>query len=250
VQKVVVVSDAVQMWPIPITEPGREMKIVLPEPATLVVRYDIPGDTEQAQLRLELEKTSKMPDWGGITAVTQPLVSNQCQIVLTNLAPGTYDFYRKKHLSVGDNGFGAALDHATLELQDGQVQDVDLVRATGFPVAGEITGFQDSGYPAAFIQVRPPGVTGAYFDPAEMKLPFYDAVACEKDGRFQTARLSPGTYTLVAVAIQPPQPRKPEEEAEWGTRPPSPKCVGTAQVTVSADAAPARVSIELRPPKP
>ena len=45
-QNLVVVSDIVQVWPVPITEPGQEMKIVLPEAATLVVRYDIPGDTE------------------------------------------------------------------------------------------------------------------------------------------------------------------------------------------------------------
>jgi hypothetical protein len=244
-QNVVVVSDIVQMWPVPITEPGQEMKIVLPEPATLAVRYDIPGDTEQAELWLEFRS-------GTVAALTEPLVANGGEIVLTNLAPGTYDFARNKRLVAAGEFDSAFCERANLELQSGQVQKVDWIRAAGFPVAGEITGFQDAGFSSAFIQVRPAGVTGAIFDEAEEKLPFYDAVACGPDGRFQTARLSPGTYTLVAEAYTP---RPPEDIGTAQVRTISggrirlPMPVGTAQVTVSADAAPAAVSIALRPPK-
>jgi hypothetical protein len=221
------------------------MKIVLPEPATLVVRYDIPGDTEQAQIWLETASW-EMPGWAGIRADTQPFVSNQFQIVLTNLAPATYDFARDKRLMAAGEFDSAFCERATLVLQSGQVQNVDWVRATGFPVTGEITGFQDAGFTAAFIKVRPAGVTGAIFDEAEGKLPTYDLVACEKDGRFQTARLSPGTYTLVAEAYRP---IAPEEENEMRMRTRMAMPIGTAQVTVSADAAPGPVNIELRPPK-
>jgi hypothetical protein len=245
-QKVVVVSDVVQVWPVLITEPGQVVKIVLPEPATLVVRYDIPGDTEQAQLRLEL-KTWEMPGWAGNRSVIEPLVSNQRQIVLTNLAPGTYDFFRDKRLMAAGEFDSAGCERATLVLQSGQVQNVDWVRATGFPVAGEITGFQDAGFSAAFIKVRPAEPTGAVLDMAR-ELPVYDAVACGQDGRFQTARLSPGNYTLVAEAYRPIPPEDIPTADEGRER--MPMTVGKAQVTVSADAAPAPVRIELRPPKP
>ena len=243
-QKVVVVSDVVQVWPVPITEPGQELKIVLPEPATLVVRYDIPGDSEQAQVWLETASW-EMPGWAGIRADTQPYVSNQFQIVLTNLAPGTYDFARDKRLTASGEFDSAYCERTTLVLQSGQVQNVDWVRATGFPVAGEITGFQDAGFTAAFVRVRPAGVTAA-MDMATKELPTYDLVACEKDGRYQTARLSPGTYTLVAEAYRP---IPPEEENGMRMRTRMAMPVGTAQVTVSADAAPEPVSIELSPPK-
>ena len=153
-QNLVVVSDIVQVWPVPITEPGQEMKIVLPEAATLVVRYDIPGDTEQAQLWLQFRSVV-------VAYVTQPFVTNGGQIVLTNLAPGTYDFARNKGLLVAGQVGSASCDHATLVLQSGQVQDVDWVRATGFPVAGEVTGLQDAGFSAVFIYVRPAEATGA-----------------------------------------------------------------------------------------
>ena len=86
---------------------------------------------------------------------------------------------------------------------------MDWVHSTGFPVAGEITGFQDAGFSVAFIKVRPAEPTGALLDMAG-ELPFYDIVACGQDGRFQTARLSPGTYTLVAEAYRPMSRRK------WG----------------------------------
>jgi hypothetical protein len=242
VQQVVVVSDIVQVWPVPITEPGQEMKIVLPEPATLAVHYDIPGDLEQAQLWLEFRS-------GIIADLTEPLVANGGEIVLTNLAPGTYDFARNKRLMIGRDFNGTFCDRATLELKCGQVQNVDWVRATGFPVAGEITGYKDAGFSSAFIQARPAGVTGAFMDMAEEQLPYYDLVACGPDGRFQTARLSPGTYTLVAEAYRPIPPEEERGMHERKTRTRMAEPVGTAQVTVSADAAPAPVSITLRPPK-
>jgi RNA polymerase sigma factor (sigma-70 family) len=240
-QKVVVTSSAVQVWLAPKPEPGQELKIVLPEPAALVVRYDIPGEAEQAQLRLEL-KTWEMPEWKGITAVLKPLVPNQGQIMLTNLAPGTYDFVRQKELLIGDMGRGALCDRTTVVLQGGQVQSVDFVRAAGSPVAGEITGLQDAGVAGAFIYVRPAGVSGDPRKVEQAKLPFYEAVTCGRDGQFQTARLAPGAYTIVAEAYRA---ETPEERGRTGWRLPS--HIGTAQVTVSATAAPAPVRIELRP---
>jgi hypothetical protein len=228
------------VWLAPKPEPGQELKIVLPEPATLAVRYDIPGDAEQAQLRLQL-KTWEMPEWKGIIAVLKPLVPNQGQIVLTNLTPGTYDFVREKELRIGDMGHGALCDRATVVLQGGQVQSVDCVRPAGYPVAGEITGLQDAGVTGAFIYVRPTQATGDPRNIEESRLPLYDAVTCGQDGQFQTARLAPGTYTVVAEAYRP---ETPEERGHTGERLPS--HIGTAQVAVSADAPPAPVRIELR----
>ena len=69
-----------------------------------------------------------------------------------------------------------------------------------------------------------------------------DAVACGQDGQFQTALLAPGAYTIVAEASRA---ETPEERGRTGLRRPS--HIGMAQVTVSADAAPTPVRIELRP---
>ena len=108
-------------------------------------------------------------------------------------------------------------------------------------MAGEITGFQDAGFSAMFIYVRPAEATGAIMDAAEGKLPVYDVAACGPDGRFQTARLSPGAYTLVAEAYRP----RRTDVMETGI--PLPSAIGTAKVTVSADAPLGPVTIELRP---
>ena len=239
-QKLAVVSDVVQLWFAQIAPPGQETKILLPEPASMLVRYDIPGDADRAELRLELI-TWEMPDWKGITAVLKPFVTNQGEILLTNLAPGTYDFAREKQQSVGMNGRGSLCDRLKLSLQSGQFTNIDCVRATGFPLTGHITGITNSGVPGAFIYVRPASAAGS-LETSDPWSPYYDAVSCGEDGNFQTARLLPGTYTVVAEAYRP---ETPEEMSRSGIRLPSHG--GTAQVTISADTPPSPVTIELLP---
>ena len=154
-----VVSDVVQVWFAPVTEPGQEMKIVLPEPASLVVRYDIPGDTEQVQLRLELA-TWKMPEWAGIIADPSLCGQTNGQIVLTNLAPGTYHFARNKRLSVAGDFDEAFCYRATLVPKAGRSGTciVSVLLDSRWP--GEIAGFQNSGLSAVFIYVRSAEFTG------------------------------------------------------------------------------------------
>ncbi len=239
--RLVVVSDVVHAWLAPKIELGQEAKIILPEPASLVVRYSIPGDATSAKLRLEL-KTWEMPEWKGITIVLGPFVTNGTEIAITNLAPGTYDFVRSKETLVGDMGRVAYCDRTTLALQSGKVQITSCVRDSGFPMSGEITGLKESGAAGAFIFVKPAGVSGDPRNSEEMKLPWYDATSCGPDGRFQTARLSPGDYTIVANVYRP---FTEEQRMRTGGR--LPDFIGTAQITISADAPSAPVTIELRP---
>ena len=79
-----------------------------------------------------------------------------------------------------------------------------------------------------------------------------------KDGQFQTALLEPGIYTLaVEVYVQCDPVKKPapvgdgDDDPYWGDIaypcPAQLTCVGSAIVTVTADAAPPPVKIELHP---
>src|SRR5204863_9677809 len=86
--------------------------------------------------------------------------------------------------------------------------------------------------------------------------PCFDAVMIGKDGRFQTAQLEPGDYTLIAEVFvpgkAPERKRVTDDEPDWGGMmwswsSPQLAYVGSAKVSLNAAAAPAPVTIELRP---
>jgi hypothetical protein len=240
-ERVVVSADTLQFWFAPEAEPGKELKITLPEPATLIVCYDIPDDVPKTQLRLQL-KTWELSHVKEVTCIQEPTVMNQSRIVLTNLAPGTYDLARPKMLRVGTEAHGLFCDRLTVVLQAGQTQRVDFVRATGHPIRGEVVGLKDANAPVAFIYVRSAEATGDPRRIEERMLPLFDAVTCDEAGRFSTARLEPGTYTIVVEAFIP-EPHS--HTIDTGIR--LPDYIGTAKVTVSAVTSPAPVKIELSP---
>jgi hypothetical protein len=235
-QKVVVLSaDGLQIWIAPKAETGQELKITLPEPATLIVRYDIPDDAPKTQLRLQL-KTWELSSMKGVTFVQQPTVTNQGQVVLTDLAPGTYDLTRTKMLRVGTEAHGQFYGRSTVVLQAAQTQQVDFVRTTGFPVRGEVVGLTDANASGAFIYVRSAEATGDPRKLQELMLPLFDVTMCDQAG------LEPGTYTIVVEAFIP---EPPSHTIDTGIR--LPDYIGTAKVTVSAVTPPEPVKIDLSP---
>jgi hypothetical protein len=223
---------------------GEEANIRLPEPAKLIVRYDMPGDDVEAKLGINLAAW-EMEKWKNTRVMNglQPTIRNQEEIELT-LTPGTYDFAREKIVWVGDLGKGFACDRRTILLAPGETQIVELRRNGGHAIEGDVPGLKDSGAAGACVTVRGADATG---DPRNFKElnSIFDALACNPaDGHFKTAPLLPGIYTVVIEAYLP---ELPEQRFSTGIRPPN--FIGTAKVEVSRDTAPAPVKIDLRPAK-
>jgi hypothetical protein len=242
-QRVIAVSaDGLPAWIVAKAEPGQDLKVTMPEPATLAVRYDIPDDEQETKIRLQL-RTWTASEVGVRTFVRQSTLANGGQVLMTGLPMGTYDLARPKMLRVGTETHGVFCDRATVTLQPGQTQQVNFVRSAGFPIRGQVVGLRDANAPGAFIYVRSVAATG---DPRKMfeesELPMFDAVACDEAGRFSTARLEPGNYTIVAHAFKR---EAPSRAVTTGIR--LPDYIGTVKVTVGADAPRAPVMIELRP---
>ena len=128
-------------------------------------------------------------------------------------------------------GSSYACGRSTVVLQAGQTQRVDFARATGFPIRGQVVGLAKARAPGAFIFVRQAEAAGD---------PLFDAVTSDETGHFSTARLEPGTYTVVVEVYLP---ESPTGIFHSGIR--LPDYVGTAKVSVSAGTPPALVSIEL-----
>ena len=243
-QKVAVASaDGQMVWPAPQTEPGQELKITLPKPAVLALRYNIPGDEPAAQVELRRHPArEEMPLWKGVTFGLSPAVTNGGTFVLTNLAPGAYDLVRRRSFQTDDGSHGALMERRALTLEAGQTQEVNMVRATGRRVSGEVIGIPENVFDGC-LYVREESATGNPANVQETMRACFDALKFGKDGHFQTVQLEPGTYTFVAHSYAP------LILGHLDTNNPNhlPAYVGIAKVTVTADAPPPPVKIDLLP---
>ena len=240
-QKLVIVSPG--GFPVgvaPEVEPGQQLRITMPELATLIVRYDIPADTPQASFRLQLRSVD-LPSMQGGEYVRHFTVTNQGQVVLTGLWSGTYGLARTKTLG----GFSRSYFYcrSNVVVGAGQSQHVNYVRSAGFPVRGQAVLPGGKAASCASVLVRSADATGRANNLKEWRLPMYDVVSCDETGQFSTARLEPGTYTIVvemfSIETFPPWGEVIDTSIpvrEWG---------GVAKLTVNADAAPLPLSIVL-----
>jgi hypothetical protein len=248
---VVVSAQCLHAWIARTADPGKELTVRLPAPAVAVARYEIEGDKPEAVIRLEL-KTWEMEDWKGIAGSAQTLrVPNKGEAALNNLTPGVYDVTRMKELRLGGMGRGVFCDRCTVTLQTGTTTPIEFVRKRGHPVTGEVLGPADMGVPGAFLYVKLGDATGDLTGSKGWKLPTFDALTCEAPGRFTTARLLPGTYTIVAEAYKPAPP--PDAAGvggmtKWGLQ--QADFVGTVKVTVPEEGQSEPVQIVLTPAAP
>jgi hypothetical protein len=242
------------------------LKITLPESATLIVHYDIPGDVAETDFNLSLHtKELEKPLWKYVTLNPHGKVPNGGQTVMTNLLPGIYDFSRTKYggavgheyaFIFGDPSQFVQFDTQKIILKPGQTQPVNLVRATGQRVQGRVTGLSSiTNAAGAFLYVAS---ANAIRNPNDFKTnnlePCYDAVFLDTNELFQTALLVPGSYTLIAEVYawgKPPEPKPiPDDEPQFGDmfrfNPQQLAFVGSAKITVTTNAAPL-VKMELHP---
>lgn len=268
IRVIVVTRDGQMVKPVQSRTSDGELQITLPEPATLIVHYDIPGDVAQTDFSLSLHTNElEMPLWKYVTLKPYGKVPNGGQTVMTNFLPGTYDFSRSKfggvvgheHAFIFGHPFKFVLfDTRKIILEPGQTQQVNVVRSVGQRVQGWVTGMESvTNTVGAFLYV---GSANAISNPNDFKTnnlePCYDAVFLETNGLFQTALLEPGKYTLIAEVYawgKPPKPEPvPDDEPQYGDfggysmNQPSLVYIGSTNIIITAKAAPP-VHIELHP---
>jgi hypothetical protein len=246
---IAVSAPRLDVWALPAPEAGAkntDFTIKLPQPGRLVVHYDIAGGTAEAKLLLELHSWDT-PGWRGLQNMRQPHVANHGQIVLDNLPPGKYELTRQKSGTWG----GFLCDRRSVTIESGKTVTSDFVRRRGTPIQGRIAGvkegmfaemFPHNSKPGALVIVRPAEATGDPRALDEWKLTLFDVLSCGLDGKFQTERLPPGKYAVVAESYLA---ETPEESISTGVR--LPAFVGRVEVTVPEDGPPPQVTVELRP---
>ena len=244
-QKVVVATADGHMFAIaPEVSPGQVVKVTLPQPAALTVHYDIPDDLPVARLFLNFEPQNPDPAvWKNIGFGLSLIVTNRDELALTNLTPGTYRLGRRKVLNVGGGDSGrmrnernAWLDETTLILTGGSAQRVELVRPSGNALRGEVAGLDQTTAFGAYLYAFSDQTTNSPADMLDRERPL-DATATGRDGQFQTARLAPGAYILVAIAFKEPTVFSHNRQPDY---------IGSAKVIVTTNTAPP-VKVELHP---
>jgi len=223
---------------------GEQVLLRLPQPARLLIRYDMPGSEAEAQLHLDFA-AEDMEEWDAarLRMSLAPTIRNGEEIELA-VMPGRYRFARGKIVTIGEFGRGFGCDLREIVLAPGETQTVDLIRRSGHSIEGEVSGLKESGAAGAILTVRAADATG---DPRNFNevMSVSDAVSCNlEDGRFRTGPVPPGTYTAVAEAYLP---ETPAQRNSTGIR--LPDFIGTAKVTIVRNSPPLPVKIGLRPVK-
>ena len=227
---VVVSAERFCIWAVKIADLGRQLAIRLPEPATVVLRYDIPDADAEGRFTLWTWNNPNL--LGAISHSEQQMnVVKGGEIVLENVTPGDYKVRREPKLQPG-RPF-ALYERRYFTLESGKTTVLDFVRDRGQPISGIVLGLKETGAATAAVQMFPEDGQ----DPVEMAY-------CEADGKFQTATILPGTYKLSVWVY------KPRETRGGGPRLRGPDLAGTARATVTENGPPPDVEIELGPWKP
>jgi len=265
----VVSAPTCHVWHVPLGDTPGEITIKLPEPATLELLYDIPGDAPKAKIAIHM-KSWDMPGWKRVAGTERTVIVPQSgRVVLNDMTPGLYDIWRSKIVIVGRSGTGAFCDRGNFTLTGGKTATADFVRKEGHPVTGRIRGMAQDSAPGVELMVQRkvttpphagtilPAVKRTLADALAskpnagtvaptVKWITFDALACKPNGPFKTARLSPGTYTISAKAYAPMSNRNRYSLGLWRR---SPAYTGSATVTVGKDRPPAEVIIKMTKPK-
>ncbi len=168
-------------------------------PGQINLRYDIDGDDPKAEFFLQLSP-SPFPD---LSAVQKFKVDNKSHLDIKGVTPGSYDLAKIRELNlVARQGWVVFGDRRMINVKAGESVTVDFVRDRGARVSIEVDGLEPLGVSDAKIliyrnDIRLVKGPGALFEG------LVDALIYDRNGRCQTPKLLPGTYTIVAEVYRP-----------------------------------------------
>lgn len=226
---------------VPDADSSQNLKVTLPQPATIIIRYDIPDDIPKAEFGLSFRSETLEPaTWTNTSFGVSSSARNGNEVTLTNLLPGPYELMRSKTLNVGKGSRFGFLNWTNLVLKPGKTKRVEFGCPVGQTVRGQVTGITEASAFGAYIYAFADHATNTTANWWQHQQPddTFDMVACGADGHFQTARLPPGAYNLVAMAFTEPRVYSHNMDPEY---------FGVAKVTVIADAPTPPIKITLIP---
>jgi hypothetical protein len=191
---------ALDAWPAEIPTTG-EVTIRLPEPARVDVELAIDGADKEGVIFYQL-LTEGRKGFSGLRLERDVNIANPGKLSLAALPPGRYQLCRSVMNNLGEIGIGAMLEREFFELRAGETKAISFVRDRGVRIRGKATPPTDTKLMGTIISVRSLLDQKSPFDNHEWPVVYASQTATE-DGSFQTERILPGKYLLVAESYTP-----------------------------------------------
>lgn len=202
--------------------------------------YDIEGGPDKQEIFWQL-LGHKMSGFKGVRVERKAQVANEDKLVLSGLTPGEYQFARYRMLRTKQMGFGRMLDRTFVTVEPGKIHVLRYTRPAGVRIAGTVVDQQKAKLDTVLIYVLPDPPDEPQEQRRLMSGNILDAQQTDAQGRFQTERLAPGTYTIHAEGYPP---LTPEQQAFTGIT--CPRYTGEAKITVPETGPVPKVELKLK----
>jgi hypothetical protein len=189
--------STLDVWTAEIPANG-EVTIRLPAPARVDVELAIDGADASSEMFYQL-LTQGRQEFKGVRLERTVKMSNPGQLSLAALPPGRYQLCRNVLNDLGEIGFYAMLERTFFEVKAGETKAIRFVRDKGARIRGKAIWPTDAKLMGIIVSVRGLLDEKSPFDNYEWPVVYASQTAAE-DGSFQTERILPGKYRLVAEA--------------------------------------------------
>lgn len=194
-------------WPAAIPANG-DMTIRLPAPARVDIELAIDGADKESLIFYQL-LTEGRTEFAGLRVRIEREVkmANPGKLSLAALPPGRYQLCRNVTNHLGEIGIVGMLEREFFELKPGDTKPIHFVRDKGARVRGKVTWPAETKLMGTVIYVQAEKAVKSPFDNHEWTTTYASQTAAA-DGTFQTERVAPGKYLLVAHAYTPLTPEQ------------------------------------------
>ncbi|MCA8999942.1 MAG: carboxypeptidase regulatory-like domain-containing protein, partial [Planctomycetaceae bacterium] len=193
--RMVIISEDLALWSLPAWEFPDSGAITLPEPGTLTVDLNLPGDSPKASFSLEQVDGP----WDYVSSGTGTsssswragwAISNPGSVRIEHLPPGRYLVKRRDVVRMSEKRLIVSEAEETLiELSPGDSKLVSFDRQTGLPVSGTVTDVPAEYLPETVVRaaMRSVHLVDRRFDQAFTNT--IEQVVVDDQGRFTFDRL-------------------------------------------------------------
>ena len=205
VDRIAVSDTSFDAWPVTLPEDPKERVLVrLPEPASVIVTYDIDGGVDEEVIFFQSLR-HRDPLWRGLEITGKVPIKRGAKQVITALPPGPYQFARTRPIRIKNMGIGLFRDRSFVQLKPGETRTIDYQRENGTRLTGKVITPEGAALSGTIVTVR---ATEKTVDPVDGKdwLIDYAGVAAAEDGSFSTERVPPGRYRVIAEGYVEPKP--------------------------------------------
>ena len=193
-------SPELAAWPMALPEEGHKAEVTLPEPARLVVYYNIDDASETHEVFWQM-LNHRVPKFKGLRFEKTLEVARDEPLVIKGVTPGKFQIARYRMIRLKDMGFGRMLDRQVFRIKPGETKVIRFSRDEGTRIQGTLTGLADTKLEEALIYVEQKNPTPDE-DVGDIPV-IVDALKTDAQGAFKTEPLPAGKYTLRAEGYPP-----------------------------------------------